>query len=199
VVDRAADPLAAFESAGRERIATAVARAQGSTAAKFAFVAVRASDHYAWFPVVWAAIAALVATGALALARPDLGIGLGFAVDAGLLVVLSLIFDWWPIRVRLVPERFKRIALHSAAHRAYAAHLMSKDDEDNGVMLFVSLAERHLEIVAEREADAAAAPGTWDGIVARATAAMRGRGVADGLVEAIDACGAELARAFPRC
>jgi len=192
------EPLDVFKPAERERIARAVAQAQASTSAKFAFVAVPASDHYAWFPVVWAALAALVATGALALIRPELGIGWGFAVNAGLLIVLSLAFDWWPIRVALVPERFKRDALYTAAHRAYAAHLMSKDEEDNGVMLFVSLAERHLEIVAEREAHAHAAPGTWDRIVAGATATMRRRSVVDGLVEAIGACGKALAEAFPR-
>ena len=191
------DPLDNFSGPERARIASAVEAAQRATCAKFAFVAVPASDHYAWFPVVWAAIVALVATGILALARPHLGIGAGFVVDAGLFILLSLVFDWWPIRVRLVPERFKRLALHSAAHRAYAAHLMSKDAEHNGVMLFVSLAERHLQIVAEREAHARAPAGTWDGIVARATATMRLGRVADGLVEAIAACGAELARAFP--
>lgn len=192
------DPLHGFSASDRERVARAVDAAQRSTQAKFAFVAVPASDHYAWFPIVWAAAAALVATGALALVRPGLGIGTGFAVDAGVFALLSLVFDWWPIRVRLVPERFKRIALTSAAHRAYAAHLMSKDDEDNGVMLFVSLAERHLEIVAEREAHARVPDGTWDRIVADATATMRRGKPADGLVEAVEACGRALAGAFPR-
>jgi putative membrane protein len=191
------DPLDIFKPQDRARIADAVQTAQGSTAATFAFVAVPASDHYAWFPVAWAAIAALVATGGLALWSPYLSIAIGFAVDAGLFVALTLIFDWWPIRVRLVPERFKRIALYSAAHRAYAAHLMSKDEEHNGVMLFVSLAERHLEIVAERDAHAAVPGGTWDRIVDDATAAMR-RDEAGGLVQAVEACGRVLAGAFPR-
>ena len=152
-----------------------------------------------WFPVVWAGVVALAATGVLAILRPYLSIGAGFVVDAVLFVVLTLVFDWWPIRVRLVPPHFKRMALHHAAQRALLPrHLISHDDEHNGVMLFVSLAERHLEIVAEREAHAAAPPGTWDRIVAGATAAMASRGVADGLVEAVSACGTTLAEAFPR-
>ncbi|HWA92338.1 MAG TPA: TPM domain-containing protein [Rhizomicrobium sp.] len=182
----------------RARIAAAVEAAQGSTAATFALVVVPASDHYAWFPIGWAAIAALVATGALALIEPHWSIAIGFAVDAALFVALTLVFDLWPIRMLLVPERFKRIALYSAAHRAYAAHLMSKDEAHDGVMLFVSLAERHLEIVAERDADAAVPDGTWDRIVADATAAM-GRGdVAGGLVGAVEACGKLLAEHFPK-
>ena len=191
------DPLAALPDADRDRIRGALEHARQSTAAKLELVAVAASDHYAWFPVAWAAIVALALTGALALLRPWLAIGTGFAVNAGAFVVLCLIFDWWPIRVRLVPETFKRVALHSAAHRAYAAHLMSKDDEDNGVMLFVSLAERHIEIVAERAAHAAVPAGTWERIVSDATTAMRANGIGRGLTGAVDACGAELRRAFP--
>jgi putative membrane protein len=191
------DPLDALPSADRDRIRGALAHAQSQTSAKFELVTVHASDHYVLVPVAWAAVLALVATGALALLRPNFGIGLGFAVNAGLFVVLCLIFDWWPIRVRLVPENIKRVALYSAAHRAYAAHGMSKDDEDNGVMLFVSLAERHLEIVAERKADAAVPPGTWDRIVREATEAMRTKGLGRGLTAALDACGSELKRAFP--
>jgi putative membrane protein len=191
------DPLHLFSGDDRERIRRAVAEAQHATAAKFAFVAVPASDHYVWFPVVWAALSALVATGVLALVRPHLGIGTGFAVNAGSFVVLCLAFDWWPIRIRLVPPHFKEAALANAAQRAYAAHLIAKDDENNGVMLFVSLAERHLQIVAERDAHAALPEGTWDRIVSDATAAMRRTGEADGLVQAIGGCGAVLATAFP--
>jgi putative membrane protein len=191
------DPLHLFSPGDRERIRRAVADAQHGTAAKFAFAAVPAADHYAWFPVVWAAVSALVATGILALLRPHLGIGWGVIVNAGAFMALCLLFDWWPIRVRLVPPHFRHAALANAAHRAYAAHLISKDDAHNGVMLFVSLAERHLEIVAERDAHTAVPAGTWDTIVAGATATMRRKGAAVGLEEAIKACGAALAAAFP--
>lgn len=191
------NPLHLFSHDDRERIRRAVADAQQGTSAKFAFVAVPAADHYAWFPVVWAAISALVATGALALLRPHLSIGWGFMANAGAFIALCLFFDWWPIRVRLVPPHFRHAALVNAAHRAYAAHLISKDGEDNGVMLFVSLAERHLEIVAERDAHAAVPAGAWDKIVADSTVTMRRSGVAGGLVDAIGACGATLAAAFP--
>jgi putative membrane protein len=192
------DPLHLFRDAERERIRAAIEGAKRGTSAKFAFVAMPASDHYAWFPVVWGAVVALALTGGLALWMPYLSIGAGFVVDAGLFIFLSLLFDWWPLRVRLVPPRFKRLALHQAAQRAYHSHLISRDDAHNGVLLFVSLAEHHLEIVAEREAHEAVPAGTWNRIVTDATAAMAAHGTAEGLVQAISACGAALAQAFPR-
>jgi putative membrane protein len=82
------------------------------------------------------------------------------------------------------------------ARHQFSAHLISRDTEHNGVMVFVSLAEHHLEIIAERDAHAAVPTGTWDRIVADATAKMS-RNQADGLIEAISACGAVLAKVFP--
>jgi putative membrane protein len=181
----------------RDRIRRAVETVQASTAAKFEFAARPASDHYALYPVVWSAVASLVLTGALALVRPHLGIATGFIVNAALFVVLAVVLDWWPIRVRLVPRHIRRLACSRAAHREFATRLISKDDAHNGVMLYVSLAEHHIEIIAEREAHAKVPPGTWDRIIAGATSTMRSGGLTAGLVAAIAACGAALSAAFP--
>jgi putative membrane protein len=191
------DNLHHLPAADRERIRAAIEHVRTSTAAKFAFAAVPASDHYAFFPEIWAAVVALALTGVLALVRPHLSIGAGFAVNAALFVALSFVFEWWPIRLWLVPAGFKRMAVARMARRQYAANLISKDAEHNGVMLFASLAERHLEIIAERDAHAHAPAGTWETIVANATATMRSQGVAEGLVQAILACGQLQAAWFP--
>lgn len=192
------DGLHHLPASDRERIRAAVEQVRASTSAKFALVAVPASDHYALFPEVWAAVVSLSLTGALALARPHLPIGAGFAVNAALFIALSFMFEWWPIRIRLVPRSFQRVAVARLARHEFAAHIISRDKENNGVMLFASLAERHLEIIAERDAHAHAPTGTWETIVANATATMRTQSIAEGLVQAILACGQVQAAAFPR-
>jgi putative membrane protein len=192
------DALHSLEQAERDRIRKAIADARASTSAKFDFVVVPASDHYALFPEVWAAAVALVLTGVLALAKPWLSIGTGFVVSVVAFIAFSVLFEWWPIRVRLVPRFYKRICASRMARHQFAAHLISKDQEHNGVMLFVSLAERHIEIIAERDAHAAAPAGTWDRIVADAASAIGGRGLTVGVVNAILECGRVLAGAFPR-
>jgi putative membrane protein len=186
-------PLSASD---RERIRHAVEAARRSTSAKFDFVIVPASDHYVLFPEVWAIAVALVLTSVLALVKPWLSIGTGFVVSTVLFIAFSVAFEWWPIRVRLVPRAFKRIAARRMARHQFATHLISKDQEHNGVMLFVSLAERHLEIVAERDAHAHVPVGTWDRIVTEATAKMSAN-LVDGLASAALACGNALAQAFP--
>jgi putative membrane protein len=190
------DALHTLSATDRERIRHAVEAVRNSTSAKFDFIVVPASDHYALFPEVWAAAVALVLTGLLALVKPWLSIGTGFVVTTVLFIAFSVAFEWWPIRVRLVPRFYKRIAASRMARHQFAAHLISKDQEHNGVMLFVSLAEHHLEIIAERDAHACVAAGTWDAIVTDATAKMS-RDLAGGLIDAVSGCGRVLAKSFP--
>ena len=183
-------------AADRERIRQAVTSARASTSAKFDFIVVPASDHYVLFPEVWAAAVALVLTGVLALVKPWLSIGAGFVVTTVLFIAFSVALEWWPIRVRLVPRFYKRIAASRMARHQFAAHLISKDQEHNGVMLFVSLAEHHLEIIAERDAHAHVPAGTWERIIAEATSKVS-TNLAEGLANAVRACGDALSAAFP--
>lgn len=180
----------------RARLRAAIDAARASTSAKFEFVIVPASERYALYPIVWSAVVSLTLAGALALARPQLSIGAGFIANAAAFLVLVVALDWWPLRLRLVPDAVKRAAVQRMAFREFATRLISKDSEQNGVMLFVSLAERRLQIVAEREAHAHAPDGTWERIVTDATARMRAD-FTGGLEQAIAACGETLATAFP--
>lgn len=190
------DALHSLNEADRKRVRAAVEAARASTAAKFDFVVVPASDHYALYPVVWSAVLSIALTGALSLLRPHLTIGAGVIVTAALFAFLSFLLELWPVRMLLAPRRVKRTLCGRMARHQFSAHLISRDTEHNGVLLFVSLAEHHLEIIAERDAHAAAPDGTWDRIVSDATAKMSGN-LADGLVDAVTACGAVLSKAFP--
>ena len=190
------DALHSLNEADRKRVRAAVEAARASTAAKFDFVVVPASDHYALYPVVWSAVLSIALTGALSLLRPHLTIGAGVIVTAALFALLSFLLELWPVRMLLAPRRVKRTLCGRMARHQFSAHLISRDTEHNGVLLFVSLAEHHLEIIAERDAHAAAPDGTWDRIVSDATAKMSGN-LADGLVDAVTACDAVLSKAFP--
>jgi putative membrane protein len=66
-----------------------------------------------------------------------------------------------------------------------------------GVLLFVSVAERHAEIIADKGIDARVPAGTWKKVIDDLTAAIGEGHSADGFVAAITAIGAHLARHFP--
>ena len=69
---------------------------------------------------------------------------------------------------------------------------------NNGVLIYLLLADRDVEIVADRGIDAKVPDGAWDGIVGDFTRAVGEGRVADGFVMAIERCGGLLASHFPR-
>ena len=181
----------------RARIKAAVTRAEQRTSAHFAFVVVPASERYALFPVAWAAVAALSVTGVLALLSPALGIGEGFLVNAALFIVLALVLDWLPLRMRIVPAAIKREHARHLAHREFATRIVGGAQHRNGVLFFVSLGERYVEVLADRDIHKRVAPDTWDALVARFVDAVKAGRLADGVVAAVETCGATLAEHYP--
>jgi putative membrane protein len=181
----------------RERIRAAVADAERRTSARFALVIVPVSERYALFPVVWAAIAALSATGVLALLHPALTIGAGFLVNGALFIALGLVLDWLPLRLRTVPGSIKRQHARQLAHREFAIRIVGSSQHRNGVLFFVSLGEHYVEVLADHEIHKRVASDTWEDLVARFIAAVRANRLADGFIAAVEECGATLEKHYP--
>jgi putative membrane protein len=181
-----------------QRVQEAVAAAEQRTHARLILVLVPASDHYALYPPLWAALTALAAGGLLAIAWPELGLPLGFLIQAALFLVLAALLHIWPLRLALVPRHVKHLAAARLAHREFAVHIVGHAPERNGLLLFVSLGERYVEILADREVHAKVGAASWDGIVAAFVARMKQDQTADGLVAAVTACAALLESHNPR-
>jgi putative membrane protein len=188
------NPLTSIE---RTRIEAAMKSAGDRTSADFALVIVPASDRYTLYPVLWAAIIALSATGIVVLLRPGYTILTGFIINGATFVVLALVFDWMPLRMRLVPAEAKRRHARELAHREFAVRIVAPGTHRDGVMFFVSIAERYVEILADRDSHALAPPGTWNKIVDEFLATVKAGHVADGVLHAVEACGAILEEHHP--
>lgn len=183
--------------ADRERIASAVAAVQARTRARFVLVVVPASDRYHLYPVVWGSGIALAVFGVMAAAFPQTRLRFAFALVAVVFTVASLILEWRPLRMLSVPQRAKKNHANALARREFAARVLSHPGHE-GVLFFVSLAERYAEVIADRMLHEAAGQAAWDKIVADFTrAATRGR-IAEGFVAGVEACGALLERHRPK-
>jgi putative membrane protein len=178
--------------AERDRIHAVVTDTKQRTATEFALVIVPASSRYALFPVIWAATISLTATGALALLCPLLSIGHGFLFNAGLFIFLTLIFNWPPLRLWMVPASIKRNYAQQLAHREFASLVLSNLQHRNNLLFFVSFGEHYVEILADREIHNRVAPGTWEKITNDFVVAVRANHLADGFISAVGACGAAL-------
>jgi putative membrane protein len=186
-----------FTPVEHQRIQTAIATIEQSTAADLDMVVVRVSDRYSLYPFVWAAIGALLATGLAVLLRPELASRTAIVIQLSFLIVLTLLFDWLPIRLSLVPARVKHAHARQLAHREFAARITGDDSHRNRILLFVALAERYAEIIADHATYAMVPGSVWDKIISDLVATVKDGHVADGFLDAINSCGAVLEMHHP--
>jgi putative membrane protein len=191
-----------LSSTDRNRALQAIRAAEAKTAGEFVVALARESDSYQSGPLLVAAIIALTLPNAALLFGPHLTAeAVGFSVHAlaqlGLFALVFAICSWSPIRVRLAPRalrarRVRRAALdHFFTEGVHGAHSRS------GILLYVSLAEHQVELVADIGIDTRVKPGAWDGVIADFVSQVKRGEMGHGLAAAITGIGDILAEHFP--
>src|SRR6185295_9285374 len=121
-----------------------------------------------------------------------------YTVQLGVFIVVAAVALWRPLRMRLVPVAVRRRQASRLAREQFHALGLDRTRGRTGILLFVSVAERYVEILADRAIDEKVPAGTWKEIVAAFTRQVRGGKIADGFVGALTACGTLLVSHFPR-
>lgn len=181
----------------RQNVEAAIVAARQRTAARFAVVVARASDDYGAYPLLGAAMVALVVGDIVALAWPALGTWWLVGLQACLFIVADLVLHTAPLHYRMVPGGIKTAHARRLARLEFAALVHDRAPGDVGLLLFVSEAERYVEIIADAGIDQRVDQSDWDRIVADFVARGRAGAVASGLSGAIAGCAAILERHFP--
>ena len=93
-------------------------------------------------------------------------------------------------------------SLHGHEIRSYAEKTferlgLTKTAQRNGVLLFIAAAEQQFAILGDSGIDAKVPAGFWDEIIRRLTDRFKVGEFTEGIVEAVDAAGAELNHYFP--
>ena len=97
-----------------------------------------------------------------------------------------------------MPRKMRRAVAHQKAMEQFISRGIAGNKDHAGILIFVSLAERYARIIADDDIAARVQQSAWQGAVDALIAHMRNGRIADGFVAAIDACGDELAKHFPR-
>ncbi|MEJ0026464.1 MAG: TPM domain-containing protein [Rhizomicrobium sp.] len=189
--------MAKLDAIEHARLSQAAEAVRATTSARFELLIVPVSDRYALYPVAYGAFAALIAGGLLAV-RPGLSLDDAFAIEAVVFVLASLALEWPPLKLLLVPRRLKHERARQFAHRAFAARILAAHERRLGMVVFASLGERYVELVTDDALDRRIGQDKWNAIVAEFTATAKTGRIADGLENAITACGWHLAQHFPR-
>ena len=182
----------------RRKIDTAISAVEQSTSGDLEVMVTRASDRYSLYPVLWAGFGALALTGIAALLRPGLNGRSVIIIQVLVLIVLTALCDWMPIRLWLVPTHVKHAHARQLAHREFRAHFAGDQATRECILFFVSLGEHYVEIIADHETHARVPSNVWNKMIGDFTAAVAAGRVADGLLGAIESCGAILKTHYPR-
>jgi putative membrane protein len=161
-------------------------------------VVVLAEESDAYEEASWRG-AALAGGGVLVL---DLGyrhaapFWLPLPVDAALLAALVvgllafiLVLKIHGLRRRLVGRASQTARVRAAAAAAFRSHRVAATRDRTGVLIYVSLSEREVVVLPDVGIEARAPESAWADVVAHVVAGMKSGRPADGVVDAIHACG----------
>ncbi len=186
-----------LQAEDQSRIEAAVAAAETRTSAEFALVLAQVADGYEAWPALWAALLALLAGGAVSLLHPALDATHVFGAQVAVLVVAGLLLHLPGVRPLLAPPSLRHEEAAKLARLQFAAIVQRRTAERIGVLLFVSLAEHHVEILVDRAIGERIPEQAWRTVIDGFTAQIREGRLADGFVEATERCADLLEKEFP--
>lgn len=209
--------MARMTDADHARVSAAVHAAEAGTAGEIVTIVADSSDRYGDVALWWSAAVAILALAALA-AFPDFYTAWldrfldGWSVEwtparafetALALAVMKflgmrLILQWMPLRLLLTPGVVKAQRVRRRAIRYFKVGAERRTSGRTGVLIYLSLAERRAEIVADEAIHPKVAPETWGEAMAGLVAEVHEGRMADGMAAAVRAVGAILAQHFPR-
>jgi putative membrane protein len=186
----------------RTRVTSAIAEAERNTSGEVVVIAARQSDDYVHVPLHLAAGVALAVPFILPWLSylfpwSTLPLGWVFIIQLVAFILVALLFSLDPLCYWITPRALMRkYAARNAAFQFLAINAHGTAGR-TGILLFVSLLERHVEVVGDTEIAARVSQGEWQAIIDEMLPYLREERVADALVIGIERCGALLAQHFP--
>ncbi|HEY3147587.1 MAG TPA: TPM domain-containing protein [Dongiaceae bacterium] len=180
-----------------QRIEQAVKEAEAATSSEIAVCILPASGDDRGT----AAIAAVIVFAIVKEGAPLLWWGLDPLLLTGAALAAAIVVFWlvdrFDLGLRCLPARLLVKDARRAARAAFLDHALDNSEERNAVMLFVSRAERYIEILPDRAAAAAIEQSHWNSVVEEFRRRMKASDLGDAVAGAVSKIGALCALHFP--
>jgi putative membrane protein len=207
--------------ADHDRITAAITEAETKTSGEIFCVMAHEVSRYREVPLAWAAIGALAVPPLLVMGglhrlalasifsswteesarameqlilRALSAYGL---VQAGIFFTVAIVVALPAVRRMLTPRFLKRHRVRQAARHHFVASGARLSHDEPHILIFASLHDRQVELVAHAAIHKAVGEGPWNEAVAAVTGGMKEAKPGEGFVRAIEICGAALAEHFP--
>ncbi len=185
-----------ISDADRIEVEKAIAEAERNTSGEIVAVIAPASGGYYYVPYMWSALLGLIVPWPL-IYWTWMPVQQIYLIQLAVFIALALILHYPPLRYFLVPGAIARQHAHQRAMQQFVAQDIYTAPGHTGVLLFISIAERYAEIVADAAIHAKVPDDEWKGIIKRLTADIGNGNAGKGLVSAISRIGDHLAAHYP--
>lgn len=181
----------------QKQVATAIAEVEQETDAELVTVLAASSDDYAYIPLLWAGILALLVPGAVNFFTGWFGVNGLLMAQWTMFIVLCLLFRFSGASHRLVPRPVRFWRASNMARRQFLEQNLHHTAGGTGILIFVSEAEHYVEILVDQGISGQIDNQVWEGIVADFANKVRQGRTLEGFVDCIQACGAHLKEKVP--
>jgi len=177
-------------------IEAAVHSAERATSGEIVPMLVERSDPYAEARIGAAALVAFALGGLALVFAPSLWIWL-VPAQVGVFAASLWLFGRRALLRLLVPPEVSAERVDRAASLAFREAGLVETRDRTGILIYVSLLEHRVVVLADRGIDSRVEPGTWDAVVARIVEGIKADRAEEGIADGIRLCGAILASRFP--
>ncbi len=195
----------------KQELREAIRNQEIHTTGEIVTVITRASDNYYFIPTLWAALLALLTPYFLHLANysfhflndlpfiylsKHLHIGV-YQMQIIVFCLFALLFRWPWLKLKLIPKSIQHQRASRLAHEQFYQLGLHTKDERTGILLFVSVAERYVEILADKNINQAVENNTWERLVESFVAHVKRGEIKQGYLVTIEEAGKLLQQYSP--
>ncbi len=180
-----------------QQVAAAIERIERDTDAEVVTVLAAQADDYRYIPLLWASVIALLLPGALLFFGGWLSAWQQLLAQWATFLVLAVAFRAPALTSRLIPRAVRNWRACNLARRQFIELNLHHTEADTGVLIFVSEAERYVEILVDRGIASRIDNAAWAAIVAAFTERVKQGRVLEGFLGCIESAGALLAQHVP--
>ncbi|MBC3247771.1 TPM domain-containing protein [Pseudomonas lurida] len=173
----------------QRQVAEAIARVEKTTDAELVTVLAARADDYAYIPLLWASLIALVVPGVVHYVSGYLTMYTLLLAQWATFIVLCLVFRLPKVTTHLIPRSVRHWRASNLARRQFLEQNLHHTLGSTGVLIFVSEAERYVEILVDDGISRHLDDSSWDAIVRAFTQQVKQGQTLAGFISCIEACG----------
>jgi putative membrane protein len=185
-----------FTKEDHEAVSAAIREAEKRTCGQIVCVLATSSSNYAYVPILWASVLALLIPWPL-IDFTQWTVQRIFLLQLVVFILAGFIFSWMPLRLALVPPALRRARAHRAALEQFVLRHVTHTHNRSGILIFVSMAEHYARVIADEGIAQKVNNAEWQVAIDVLIRHIRDGRIAAGFVAAIQRCGAVLAAHAP--